>query len=334
VHRLPGGAIVVYDSRQSERLRFYDRAGSYLYATARAGAGPGEIPRGEPYGSFACGTDSVYVHLTRRILVFSAAAEYVRQFSLMAADGDEIARPAGCHGGAWLGLRIAMRLPARDGRSRDSLSLTWHDAAGRQTASVGMFPSRDHNWTGVAAGNPTFAAAPFGRTLALAVGPAGFAAGMGDAFEVAFHDTTGALRLISRARFAERALTAGDADAFRAFAVPRIVDDPASVASLNASLALDVLPRALPAYASLLFDDGGNLWLREHEFADAVVYYGAAPRLDAARWWVVAPSGVLLGDIALPNRFVPHEIGEDWMLGVWRDDDDVEHVRMYRLEKP
>jgi hypothetical protein len=271
VHRLPGGTIVVYDARQLERLRFYDRTGSYVHSTARAGAGPGEIPRGEPFGSFACGTDSVYVHLTRRVLVFTAAGEYVRQFSLVTADGEAIVQPAGCYGGAWLGLRHAMRIPTHDGRSRDSVSI---------------------------------------------------------------HDTIGALRRIVRARFVERALTADDADAFRAFALPRIVADPASVASLNASLSLNVLPRTIPAYAALLFDDGGNLWIREYEFADAVAFYGDAPRLGATRWWVIAPSGVLLGDIVLPPRFGPHEIGEDWMLGVWRDADDVEHVRVYRLRKP
>jgi hypothetical protein len=334
VHRLPGGTIVVYDARQLERLRFYDRTGSYVHSTARAGAGPGEIPRGEPFGSFACGTDSVYVHLTRRVLVFTAAGEYVRQFSLVTADGEAIVQPAGCYGGAWLGLRHAMRIPTHDGRSRDSVSITWHDGAGRETAFAGMFPARDNNWSDVTTGNASFAAAPFGRTLALAAGPPGFAAGIGDVFEIATHDTIGALRRIVRARFVERALTADDADAFRAFALPRIVADPASVASLNASLSLNVLPRTIPAYAALLFDDGGNLWIREYEFADAVAFYGDAPRLGATRWWVIAPSGVLLGDIVLPPRFGPHEIGEDWMLGVWRDADDVEHVRVYRLRKP
>jgi hypothetical protein len=35
-----------------------------------------------------------------------------------------------------------------------------------------------------------------------------------------------------------------------------------------------------------------------------------------------------------PARFTPFEIGPDYVLGVWRDADDVEHVQMYELVKP
>ncbi len=35
----------------------------------------------------------------------------------------------------------------------------------------------------------------------------------------------------------------------------------------------------------------------------------------------------------MPPRFSPLDIGPDFVLGLWRDADDVEHVRMYDLVK-
>ena len=44
---------------------------------------------------------------------------------------------------------------------------------------------------------------------------------------------------------------------------------------------------------------------------------------DAAGRW--------LCDVTMPARFAPKEIGADYVLGVARDDDNVEAVVMYRL---
>jgi hypothetical protein len=51
-------------------------------------------------------------------------------------------------------------------------------------------------------------------------------------------------------------------------------------------------------------------------------------------WRVFDPSGIWLGTVTLPARFNPMDIGKDYVLGLWRDEDDVEHIRIYRLRKP
>jgi hypothetical protein len=48
-------------------------------------------------------------------------------------------------------------------------------------------------------------------------------------------------------------------------------------------------------------------------------------------WRVFDKAGKWLGTVTLPARFNPMDIGTDYVLGLWRDEDDVEHVRMYRL---
>jgi hypothetical protein len=48
---------------------------------------------------------------------------------------------------------------------------------------------------------------------------------------------------------------------------------------------------------------------------------------------VFGPHGQWLGHVTLPAGFTPHEIGEDWMLGVQRDTLEAEHGQLLRIER-
>ena len=83
-------------------------------------------------------------------------------------------------------------------------------------------------------------------------------------------------------------------------------------------------PTHMPAYNSFLVDADGGLWIEEYN----------RPGDIGPRWTVFDPDGVLLGPVPFPPRFSPRDIGPDYVLGVWRDADDVEHVQLYDLIKP
>ncbi len=68
----------------------------------------------------------------------------------------------------------------------------------------------------------------------------------------------------------------------------------------------------------------GNLWVRDYN----------RPGDHSSRWSVFDSEGRFLGPIALPDGLMPLDIGDDYVLGLWRDTDDVDHVRMYDLVKP
>jgi len=57
------------------------------------------------------------------------------------------------------------------------------------------------------------------------------------------------------------------------------------------------------------------------------------PGNDQPRWKIFDRDGVYLGVVETPPRFRICEVGSDYLLGRWRDDLDVEHVRMYQLVK-
>jgi hypothetical protein len=82
-------------------------------------------------------------------------------------------------------------------------------------------------------------------------------------------------------------------------------------------------PETFPPYAGLEVDPTGNLWVRSYPLPDE----------KAEEWTVFDPHGRLLGTLTFPARFETLEIGSDYLLGVYRDELDLEHVRLYDIGK-
>jgi hypothetical protein len=80
-----------------------------------------------------------------------------------------------------------------------------------------------------------------------------------------------------------------------------------------------------PAHDELLVDDVGNLWVQEFQTWDLRV-----PRT----WHIFEPDGRYLGPLTTPTGFVLHDVRDNRAVGRWNDEFDVEHVRVYRIEKP
>lgn len=86
------------------------------------------------------------------------------------------------------------------------------------------------------------------------------------------------------------------------------------------------VPEHRPAHGDLLLDSEGFVW--------AARYW--SPRLEAdepVRWDIFDPSGTWLGTLDTPERFTVLEVGRDYVLGVRRDDLDVEQVEVLGLER-
>jgi hypothetical protein len=82
----------------------------------------------------------------------------------------------------------------------------------------------------------------------------------------------------------------------------------------------------------MLVDRTGAVWLQTYRPRDMRASWTPTfPEPDV--WQVYDHDGVWLGLVELPARFYPQEIGDDYVLGVWRDDTDVEYVRLYQLRK-
>jgi hypothetical protein len=87
----------------------------------------------------------------------------------------------------------------------------------------------------------------------------------------------------------------------------------------------DAFPKheRMPAYDDFMVDADGNLW----------VMRARVLRSDPASADVFDSSGRLLGSVRLPANVKLFEIGSEYVLGVWKDDMDLQHVRMYSIRK-
>lgn len=82
-------------------------------------------------------------------------------------------------------------------------------------------------------------------------------------------------------------------------------------------------PRFIPAYSGLRLDSTGRVWLRQM----------AAKGAEPERWEVFSADGDLIDILTLPDRFTMLDAGDDYLLGVWRDELDVEYVQSYQLTR-
>jgi len=73
---------------------------------------------------------------------------------------------------------------------------------------------------------------------------------------------------------------------------------------------------SVPAYSELLVDTAGNVWAKAG---------------DASGWWFVFDSRQYVGRVQLPPDLDVKQIGPGFVLGVQKDELDVEHVKAYQL---
>ena len=80
-------------------------------------------------------------------------------------------------------------------------------------------------------------------------------------------------------------------------------------------------PPTRPAFGRILIAPSGEIWVSQHAPAD----------LDPAAWTVFDADGRLLAVVAMPDLFRLEAVSGTRIAGVWRDEYDVEHVRVHTL---
>jgi hypothetical protein len=162
----------------------------------------------------------------------------------------------------------------------------------------------------------------FGKFLVLGFGDGRFYVGTNARYEISEHDTLG--RLIRSIRL-ERQPDPVTTDAIAQAESARManVRNDALRASTRALLDQMQYPSTMPYYSGMLVDSEGHLWVGRYA-------YGPGPRV----WDVFDPQGQWLGDVRMPDRFTPRAIGESEVLGIARDELDVQRVQAHRIVKP
>lgn len=322
--RLSDGRVVVANGGTGE-LRFFGPEGEHLLTTGGEGEGPGEFRNLYALERAAGDTLLAYDWRERRVSAFGPDGSFLRAHRLQAV-GERFffPRPVGWLAGrTFVGRTGGIYTPASPGGlNRDTATLLLYRPDGSLADTLARLPgSESFAWTGE--GTIRIMSRPFGKGLHASARGELVAAGTTDRYEVRVYDGRGTLRRIVRKRNELQPVTSDDFETWMEERLSRI-EDPDDRRERRRDYREIPLADRMPAYGSLRVGAGGYLWVQEHD----------PPGTEGpARWSVFDPDGRLLGEVTVPRRFSPHEIGHDYVLGVFTDELDVEHVRLYRLRR-
>lgn len=334
--RLPDGRVVVADMGSSQ-LRFFDPAGRHLMSVGGSGGGPGEFRQITALHRLP--EDLLGVEDRReRVHFFAPDGRYldVLRTGAMPMDIDPVSfhvdppqtvRIVGWPGdGTFIGRES----------SQVTLSATRQFEEAQTLETVFSRFGEDGTATDelVRVPGATFHPHPFNLTLPAVFGARVLSATTDDALvlgfsgsgEVHWYGLDGALERIARRPWADRPVTSDMIEEYVRGSSPPLRED----------IARDrTFAEELPAFSGLVVDRTGNVWLREYHVSHAATTLQYQRTYEEpTSWSVFGPSGRWHGEVVMPARFSVLEIGEDYVLGMRRDEFDVEYVQLFDLIKP
>lgn len=318
--RLSDGRIVVANGASNE-LRVYDTKGVHLRTIGRAGGGPGEFQNLRAVWLLPADTIMAMDARNGRLTLFGPSLQIVRTETVPTIPG-AMARLAD---GSYLATQ-GLAPPERRNDFRghiDFEGLVLRKGAGNtayDTIVRGMKAGQSFvqpvgtSWRQVPY--------PFGRSAQIGVGKDRFYYGHTHGTELGVYDQTGKRIGTVNVRATGRALTNAD---IQKWVEVEVEKRRTAQAKLDAENDFKQIPnnKRTPEFAALKVDDAGNLWVR---------HYGP-PWDPSPNWDVYTAAGRALARVRMPARFEPMHIGRDFVLGVGKDQFDVERIEVYALRK-
>lgn len=308
-----GGRILI---SQPTELRVYLPTGEQLSRHGRRGDGPGEFRR--VASARICGDHS---------LVASDLGS--SSLTIFDADGEArtvpIPRPEGA-GPGWLAApQLEQCVPgavlaqgtgapaAGPDVQRPRREVVRIDLVDGSVASILTFDG-----TEVMSG----LAVPFGRSGLMAATEAEFITVDTGSPEFRVHGPDGGLRGIVRLALTPRAVTSEDITRIREQYLGSA--PPGAREEIEPILDRIPIPRTLPLFSELKVGGDGAVWLRgPRRFRDE----------EVREWLVVPRGGGTPSWVTLPAGFTLHDVSEDLLLGIWRDENGTEVLHGYRLPR-
>ena len=318
------GRFIVVNSGTSE-LRFYDASGR-LYATVgRRGQGPGEYQRIQAVGWLKTDSIAVFDPGARRISILGPMGEFARSLPL---------RPPFEGGGAptsmvpletgtlLVGFSEIQRMAPQPTPSYFRQRVFQYSSAGEILDSAGwFFASSEHfvQATVPSMGGVAYWNLAFGRVMTIRPDSSTVLAGDGSDWTVDRILPNGATITRYRLQRPVASVTEADKEAYRRSALEGAQGQQREVAErMGREMPF---PARKPAYRRFEPDHSGRIWLETYpELGDEQPVW---LRIDTRSRNTIA--------IRWPSRFRPLAFRGSLAYGIWRDQDDVEHVHVYAI---
>lgn len=320
------GSVVVADGGSAE-IRAFGADGEHLWTQGGEGDGPGEYRAPSRLLVLAGDSVAVYDGESRRVTVVGPGGAVARSFVPEVPDGASMAAPdVVVTPDRWVsrgGVRFSGDVPP-SGTIAPPMPYFWSGPDGTALDSVTSLPTgaRLIQQSGSGIGVWTV---PFSLDGQLAGGGGRLITAAPTAPLWTARDSTG--RVVQVVSFPAEARPVGnDAwEAALAAAIPEDADARRRQAVTEAYAAME-RPEEQPVIQELIVDDEGHVWLEGFRPPGA--------EAEPSRWWVFDEAGRLLGRVSLPTGLEVQAIGGDRIVGVARDELEVERIQVHRLRRP
>jgi len=327
--RLDDGRLVVVNGGSGE-VRIYDDGGQFLMSHGRKGEGPGEFEA--PALAGVVGPDTLVIVDTqlRRISLVQAGVGFLRSARMEDEVGggaypqgvfsnETVLLGGGFHWSSDSGVELT------DGYTRQATSYQSSTLEGALAADFGMFPGSEFFMKVRQSGGAVSMSArliPFGKYAMAAVAPDRMYFGSGDSWEIQGYGVDGQLNRLLRLDRDLLPVTGNLVAAHLREHEAEAVDE-AQAREIRQGIEEMPLPDFLPAFAGLHTDKDEYLWVeRSRGPGDPI------PVFD-----IFNPGGALVGLASLPADLSVLEIGKDYLVGLFRDELEVEYLRLYPLQR-
>lgn len=323
VATLSDGSLAVGDVRTGQ-IRIFSHSGEHLGSGGGLGDGPGEF-RGAFgfFGMWSYRGDSVvaFDRAAQKLEVFDSRGRYVRGFRLdlrldlgrfhHLADFHHVAGPT-VDGGVVVKTPPAIPSGVQREAAATTRTLLLFNATGAGPDTIVTVETQSAERRGSvfsASVEPIVS----GNTI-VAVTP--------DRFELRRYSLDGQLDAVFRRAFEARPVRREHVERERS---RRLAAAPSPQMRPRIAEVFDELqvPDTFPIVRSIAADHAGNVWVEHYTLGG----------VTSPVWSVFDQEGLFLGDLEMPEGFLPLDIGVDHVTGVSRDEFDIPYVRRYRLLK-
>jgi hypothetical protein len=318
--RLSDGRVVIADGGDAT-IQYFSARGALLGAVGRAGDGPSEFRTLQAIGTLPGDTVWAYDFSHHRVTFVSPTMEVLQEVSVSPPLGPLLAvgiLPGGpiVLGESWSSTRLAES--TEPGLMRAPVSYVRYSRTGELLDTIAVVAGREVLLSSEN-GRSVMGTAPMGRSAVHALTGRWIVIGDQASHELRFFSATGGLMRILRWDGGSLHVSPELESSWRSARLASVA--PELRTQLNRVLTEQGIPEQRPAYGQILPAPNGGLWVANYSI----------DMEEPGAWSVFASDGSWSGSISMPPRFRPLVIGEDWVLGVSRDELDVETVELRHL---
>lgn len=326
------GHIVLVD-QQAQHLKVFGPDGTYVRTIGQGGSGPGEFGPGVGPILIGRGDTLIVPDLgNQRVNTLRSDGSEPASFRMSFESGIP-ARWDMMGGGDLVYQLRSLNLPNTE--QRDTLDLIVSATYAGDVLDTLLTPKRGDSFTFDEDGQPKrmiFSPEPVWTVI----GEDALCFAVNDRFQLSVFDASGTLVRRVSLPVQRQQVTQADIDFFIETVERLATEQGAPPQQIEILLSTFNFAEFFPAFLQMMPGPNGSLWVQRVQQPTLLTAEEREtwnPQLDlgATKWDILDSEGRYLGVLDMPHRFQPVTFRGDLVYGIWRDEFDVQYVRVMKI---